>query len=86
VSDWSAEREPFFPAWAMPAGSVVVAVVAVVRFFGGSWGTLAVWAAVLLVVAGLALLGRQVWVRLQGRRAGRVLDREETDEWEEGLL
>jgi hypothetical protein len=54
-----------------------VAPFAVVKLCGGSWGVFAVAWLLLLLLAGLAWLGRRGWGWVQSWRAGRVLRREE---------
>jgi hypothetical protein len=70
VSDWSPGQAPLCPEWLAPALLLLVlAPVALVKLLGGSWGQLGLGVVVLLVVAGLLVLGRLVYVRVQGRRA-----------------
>jgi hypothetical protein len=78
VSDFSGERYPLLPEWLGPVLLLfVLAPVALVRFLGGSWGTLAVLVGLVLVAAVLGLVGWRVWGRVQGWRADRALARED---------
>jgi hypothetical protein len=77
MSDWARDRS-LVEEWVPPALLLfVLAPVALVRFLGGAWGTLAVLVGWLLVAAVLGLVGWRVWVRVQGWRADRALAREE---------